>query len=265
MYKKFLLLSKHNAGSAEEFNRLVNYTIDKIQKSNLTADVSVKIRVNNYYSGNDIILSILPENYNYAKVDERIIDKIIDEYLIKGKEVKENRFDCNELVNRFYENFGNYNYFNKQLRLTLRNCGIIDPESLDDYFKVDGFRALAKVLTEMSPQDVIDEIKKSGLRGRGGGGYPTFQKWTNGARAEGKQKYIICNADEGDPGAFMDRSTIEGDPFSVIEGMAIAGYAVGADKGFVYIRAEYPLAIKRLENAIKLANENNLIGKNILG
>ncbi|MBP7653652.1 NADH-quinone oxidoreductase subunit NuoF, partial [Candidatus Dependentiae bacterium] len=217
-----------------------------------------------YYSGNDIILSILPENLNYAKADEKLVDRIIDDYLIKGIEVIENQFECNELVNRFFENFGNYNYFNKQLRLTLRNCGIIDPESLDDYFKVDGFKALAKVLTDMTPQDVIDEIKKSGLRGRGGGGYPTFQKWTNGSRAEGKQKYIICNADEGDPGAFMDRSTIEGDPFSVIEGMAIAGYAVGADKGFVYIRAEYPLAIKRLKNAIKLAKEKKLIGKNIL-
>ncbi|HON57315.1 MAG TPA: NADH-quinone oxidoreductase subunit J/K, partial [bacterium] len=267
MEEKYILLSKNFGYQQSKLNEIVEYTKKKLAEKNLTGKVAVKLRLDNYYINEQILLSILPDKLHYTKVDFKLIDEIIDDYLINGKIVERNRFQCDELLNRFFENFGDYNYFNKQLRLTLRNCGIIDPESIDDYILADGFKALAKMLTKMKPLDVIEEMRKSGLRGRGGGGYPTYIKWTNGHRAKSEtgQKYIICNADEGDPGAFMDRSTIEGDPFSIIEGMAIAGYAVGADKGYVYIRAEYPLAIKRLENAIKLAKENNFLGKNILG
>ncbi len=161
--------------------------------------------------------------------------------------------------------FGKAGFFKSQLRIALRNCGIIDPEDLDDYLNVRGFEALAKVLSGIKSEAVIAEIKKSGLRGRGGAGFGTGLKWELVARERSDQKYVICNADEGDPGAFMDRSIIEGDPFTVLEGMAIAGYAVGSDKGIVYIRAEYPLAIKRLEKAIEAAKKANLLGKDILG
>lgn len=170
-----------------------------------------------------------------------------------------------ELHNRSFEVFGRSKFFASQLRIALRNCGYIDPENLDDYLNVRGFEALAKVLTGMKSEDVIAEIKKAGLRGRGGAGFGSGLKWELVAREKSDQKYVICNADEGDPGAFMDRSIIEGDPFTVLEGMAIAGYAVGSDKGIVYIRAEYPLAITRLEKAIDAARKANLLGHNILG
>ena len=147
----------------------------------------------------------------------------------------------------------------------LRNCGAIDPNVIDEYIARDGYKALEKALFDMTPQDVIDEISKSGLRGRGGAGFPTGKKWSFAAAQPAGQKYMVCNADEGDPGAYMDRSTLEGDPHSVLEAMTIGGYAIGADKGFIYIRAEYPLAIKRLENALKQAREYGLLGNDILG
>ena len=153
----------------------------------------------------------------------------------------------------------------KQYRIALRNCGIINPENIDEYIATDGYQALAKCVLEQSPQDVIDTIKASGLRGRGGGGFPTGTKWQFAKNAVGDIKYVVCNADEGDPGAFMDRSILEGDPHAVVEAMNIAGYAVGAQQGYIYIRAEYPLAVKRLEIAIAQAKEYGLLGKNIFG
>ncbi len=169
------------------------------------------------------------------------------------------------LANRFHPVYGDADFFGRQLRVTLRNCAGIDPESLDEYLVVRGYEAAVKVLTEMSPQNVIDEVTKSGLRGRGGGGFPTGVKWNYAAIQHSDEKYIICNADEGDPGAFMDRSTIEGDPHTILEGMIIGGYAIGAQQGFVYIRAEYPLAIKRLEIAIEAARQAGFLGKSIFG
>jgi NADH:ubiquinone oxidoreductase subunit F (NADH-binding) len=169
------------------------------------------------------------------------------------------------LYNRFFRVFGDVGFFGKQMRITLRNCGIIDPENIDDYLALRGYEALAKVLAEMTPQQVVDEVKRSGLRGRGGAGFPTGLKWELTAREKGTEKYVICNADEGDPGAFMDRSAIEGDPHTVLEGMAIGGYAIGATQGIIYIRAEYPLAIRRLEIAIAQARTHGLLGKGILG
>ncbi|MDD3089942.1 MAG: NADH-quinone oxidoreductase subunit NuoF, partial [Candidatus Omnitrophica bacterium] len=197
-------------------------------------------------------------------VTEGDIAEIMDKHIVGNKPVSRLVIDEDHLYNRFFRVFGDVDFFGKQMRITLRNCGISDPESIDDYLSLRGYEALAKVLAEMKPKDVIAEIKKSGLRGRGGAGFPTGLKWEITAREDSEVKYVICNADEGDPGAFMDRSAIEGDPHTVLEGMIIGGYAIGAKKGIVYIRAEYPLAIKRLEKAIKDARAEGFLGKNIL-
>src|SRR5690606_14537732 len=156
-------------------------------------------------------------------------------------------------------------FYKKQKRVALRHCGVIDPENIDEYIAFDGYKALGKVLTEMKPEEVIDTIKASGLRGRGGAGFPAGLKWEFTAKAEGDKKYVCCNADEGDPGAFMDRSILEGDPHSLLEAMTIAGYAVGADQGYIYVRAEYPIAVRRLSIAIEQAKEYGLLGENIFG
>ncbi|MEW6215837.1 MAG: SLBB domain-containing protein, partial [Nitrospirota bacterium] len=201
--------------------------------------------------------------YGHVKVED--IYEIVTGHLINHQPVARLVIEGDHLYNRFFRVFGDVNFFGRQLRITLRNCGVIDPESIDDYLSVRGYEALAKVLTHMKPADVIAEVKKSGVRGRGGAGFSTGLKWELTAKEENDVKYVICNADEGDPGAFMDRSAIEGDPHTVLEGMIIGGYAIGAQKGFVYIRAEYPLAIKRLEKAIADARREGLLGKNILG
>jgi NADH:ubiquinone oxidoreductase subunit F (NADH-binding)/NAD-dependent dihydropyrimidine dehydrogenase PreA subunit len=201
--------------------------------------------------------------YGSLKPDD--IPNIVEKHLLKDEPVAELTIKEDHLYNRFFRIFGDSKFFGKQMRIALRNCGIIDPESIDDYLSLRGYEAIAKVLTEMSPEDVVEEIKKAGLRGRGGAGFPTALKWGFTAKAEGNPKYVICNADEGDPGAFMDRSAIEGDPHTVVEGMTIGGYAIGAEKGYIYIRAEYPLAIKRIQKAITQARERNLLGDNILG
>ena len=154
-------------------------------------------------------------------------------------------------------------FFKPQMRVALRNCGVIDPENIDEYIAFDGYRALAKAVTEMTPEQVIQEILDSGLRGRGGAGFPTGKKWQFARASQAEHKYFVCNADEGDPGAFMDRSLLEGDPHAILEAMAIGGYAIGADEGWIYVRAEYPIAVKRLEKAIEQAHEYGLLGKNI--
>lgn len=191
----------------------------------------------------------------YGKVTPDKVQRIVDEHLIGGDIVAELAIPEEE-INSF---------LGKQKRIVLRNCGVIDPEAIDDYLAADGYKAIEKALSDMSPQDVIDEITKSGLRGRGGAGFPTGVKWGFARKAPSAQKYIICNADEGDPGAFMDRSVLEGDPHSIIEGMLLAGYAIGASEGYIYCRAEYPLAIQRLEIALAEAREAGFIGEGILG
>ncbi len=208
--------------------------------------------------------------FKYINVNSEKVKEIIREHLIEGsaksaERTEELATDPFMLTDRSRFVFGNVDFFKKQKRITLRNCGIIDPESMEDYLSVRGYEALAKVLTEYAPQQVIAEVSKSGLRGRGGGGFNTGLKWKLVADEQETEKYIICNADEGDPGAFMDRSALEGDPHIVLEGMIIAGYAIGAKKGFVYIRAEYPLAIDRLRKAISDAKQYGLLGNNILG
>ncbi|MCK9554784.1 NADH-quinone oxidoreductase subunit NuoF [bacterium] len=211
------------------------------------------------------ILIVNPGYTIYGHVTEKDIPEIVESHLVKGKPVSRLIIDEDHLYNRFFRVFGDVGFFGKQMRITLRNCGIIDPESIDDYISLRGYEAIAKVLSDMKPEKVIEEVKRSGLRGRGGAGFPTGMKWEFTANQKSDEKYVICNADEGDPGAFMDRSAIEGDPHTVIEGMIIGGYAVGSAKGIVYIRAEYPLAIKRLEKAIKDARDSGFLGENILG
>ena len=210
------------------------------------------------------IVKIMPDNTFYTQVKPEDVEKIINEHIIKGRKVTDLLYLDPENKEHVSDS-KHMGFYRKQLRIALRNCGFINPENIDEYISRDGYEALGKVLGEMTPQQVIDEITKSGLRGRGGAGFPTGVKWGLCAKNQADQKYIICNADEGDPGAFMDRSIMEGDPHSVIEAMAIGGYAIGATKGLVYIRAEYPLAIYRLQVAIAQAREYGLLGTDILG
>lgn len=208
------------------------------------------------------IVIIYPEGSFYAKMTLDRVDEIVEEHLVKGRIVKKYLFEepsNHEAVKSLNE----LDFYKKQKRIALKNCGAINPENINEYIAKDGYMALGKALTEMTPEDVIKVMKDSGLRGRGGGGFPTGMKWSFAAPNQADQKYVICNADEGDPGAFMDRSVLEGDPHSVLEAMAIAGYAIGATKGFIYVRAEYPIAVHRLEIAIKQAREMGLLGKNI--
>jgi len=209
--------------------------------------------------------SVHPDGVIYEKLTAEKAARIVKEHLVGGQTVADLAWQGEHIANRFFPVFGDVHFFGKQLRLTLRNCGVIDPESLDEYLAVRGYEAAAKALQNMTPSDVIDAMKRSGLRGRGGAGFPTGLKWEFAAKEKSPVKYLICNADEGDPGAFMDRSAIEGDPHTILEGMIIGGYAIGATQGFVYIRAEYPLAIKRLEKAIAQAREAGFLGKNIFG
>lgn len=212
------------------------------------------------------IVIVYPEGAFYSMVKKEDVKEIVDEHLIKGRIVKRLLYyDTVEAGTDNVKSLNQVDFYKKQMRIALRNCGVIDPENIEEYIAMDGYTALAKVLTEMTPEQVIDELKRSGLRGRGGGGFPTGLKWEFAKNAPGDKKYVACNADEGDPGAFMDRSILEGDPHSVIEAMAIAGYTIGADQGYIYIRAEYPIAVKRLRIAIEQAREYGLLGKNIFG
>ena len=210
------------------------------------------------------IVVVYPEGTFYTRVQPEDAKTIVEEHLYKGRVVEKLLYRPSEKL----ESVKHYNelpFYSKQHRIALRNCGYINPDNIEEYIARDGYQALAKVLLEMTPDDVINEIKKSGLRGRGGGGFPTGMKWEFCKKSVSDKKYTICNADEGDPGAFMDRSILEGDPHSVLEGMAIGAYAMGADEGYIYCRAEYPLAIKRLKTAIAQAESYGLLGKNILG
>lgn len=215
------------------------------------------------------VVIIYPEGTFYSRVEEKDVAEIVEEHLLKGRLVERLVYkDADEAI---IEEAGktvslnDTNFYKTQKRVALRNCGLIDPENIDEYIAMDGYAALGKVLTEMTPEQVIQCVKDSGLRGRGGGGFPTGLKWSFTAANAADQKYVVCNADEGDPGAFMDRSVLEGDPHCLIEAMTICGYATGATEGYVYVRAEYPIAVKRLQLAIDQAREYGLLGKNIFG
>lgn len=209
------------------------------------------------------IVIIRPEDTFYAQVTPEDCEEIIQTHIIEGKTVE--RLLCQDIDGSKVQKLDDLTFYKKQKRIALQNCGRIDPEQIDEYIAFDGYKALEKVLLEMTPEEVIDTIEKSGLRGRGGAGFPTGKKWALTKVATGKQKYVVCNADEGDPGAFMDRSILEGDPHSVLEAMMIAGYAIGANQGYIYVRAEYPIAVERFEVAIKQAREYGILGKNIFG
>ena len=211
------------------------------------------------------VVVVYPEGAFYSQVQKEDVAEIVTEHLLKGRIVK--RLVYNETIaeDETIKSLNEVPFYKKQMRIALRNCGVINPENVEEYIAFDGYKALATVLTEMQPADVIQVIKDSGLRGRGGGGFPTGLKWDFASKSVNEQKYVCCNADEGDPGAFMDRSILEGDPHSVLEAMAIAGYAIGANQGYIYIRAEYPIAVKRLQIAIDQAKEYGLLGENIFG
>ena len=210
------------------------------------------------------VVIVYPEGTFYSRIRVEDVDEIVSEHLLKGRTVQHLVYK-EKADEEQHATLENIDFYRPQMRLALRNCGVIDPENIDEYIAFDGYKALAKVLTEMKPEEVSQLVLDSGLRGRGGAGFPTGRKWMFAAASKADQKYIICNADEGDPGAFMDRSILEGDPHSVIEAMAIGGYAMGASEGYVYVRAEYPIAVKRLQIAIDQAREYGLLGKNIFG
>ena len=214
------------------------------------------------------VVIVYPEGAFYSRVKVEDVDEIVSEHLIKGRIVQRLLYHGSVAEDHTVKALDDVDFYRKQKRVALRNCGVIDPENIDEYIAFDGYKALQKVLTEMTPEEVIDTISKSGLRGRGGGGFPTGKKWAFAAaqpRGPEYKKYVCCNADEGDPGAFMDRSVLEGDPHAVLEAMAIAGYAIGSDQGYIYVRAEYPIAVKRLEIAIEQAREYGLLGEDIFG
>ena len=208
------------------------------------------------------IVIVYPEGSFYSRVEEKDVKEIVDEHLLKGRIVKRLLYS-ETVVDDTVKSLNDTGFYKKQHRIALRNCGVINPELIDEYIAMDGYQALGKCLTEYTPEQVVQIIKDSGLRGRGGAGFPTGLKWSFAAANKADQKYVCCNADEGDPGAFMDRSVLEGDPHAVLEAMAIAGYAIGATQGYIYVRAEYPIAVKRLQIAIDQAREYGLLGENI--
>ena len=209
------------------------------------------------------IVIIRPEDTFYAGVTPEDCEEIIQTHIIEGNKVE--RLLAKDIDGTKVNSLDELNFYKKQKRIALKNCGVINPEEIDEYIAFDGYKALEKVLKEMSQDDVVKVVSDSGLRGRGGAGFPTGKKWELTKAVEGSQKYVVCNADEGDPGAFMDRSILEGDPHAVLEAMEIAGYTIGANKGFIYVRAEYPIAVKRLKIAIEQAREYGILGENIFG
>ncbi|MGM9974701.1 MAG: NADH-ubiquinone oxidoreductase-F iron-sulfur binding region domain-containing protein [Clostridiaceae bacterium] len=211
------------------------------------------------------IMIVYPEGAFYSHIKVEDVEEIVEEHIVKGRVVKKLLYQETVNEDNTIKSLAHTDFYAKQHRVALRNCGNINPECIDEYIATDGYMALAKVLTEMTPQEVIQVMLDSGLRGRGGAGFPTGRKWAFAAASEADQKYVCCNADEGDPGAFMDRSVLEGDPHAVLEAMAIAGYAIGSTQGYIYVRAEYPIAVQRLKVAIGQAREYGLLGDNILG
>jgi NADH:ubiquinone oxidoreductase subunit F (NADH-binding)/(2Fe-2S) ferredoxin/Pyruvate/2-oxoacid:ferredoxin oxidoreductase delta subunit len=262
-YKQFVLVCSGTGCESARGRELLASLEESVAKHGLAADVQVVKTGCFGFCEKGPIVKILPEETFYVQVTPEDAEEIVAENLVKGRPVK--RLQYNPSESKTNVRLEDIEFYQKQVRIVLRNCGVIDPDSIDEYIARDGYVALEKVLFEMTPDDVIEELKTSGLRGRGGAGFPTWRKWLFTKGTPSDEKFIMCNADEGDPGAYMDRSTLEGDPHSVLEAMAIAGYTVGSSTGVIYIRAEYPLAISRLENAIAQAKEYGLLGENILG
>ena len=264
MYRSHVLVCGGTGCTSSGSERIISALEHEIQDNGLSEEVKV-IKTGCFgLCALGPIMIVYPEGAFYSMVKPEDIPEIVSEHLLKGRIVT--RLLYQETVQEdTVKSLNHTQFYAKQKRVALKNCGVIDPENINEYIGMDGYMALGKVLTEMTPDQVIQTIKDSGLRGRGGGGFPTGVKWSFAAAQPAGQKYVCCNADEGDPGAFMDRSVLEGDPHVVLEAMAIAGYAIGANQGYIYVRAEYPIAVKRLEIAIGQARENGLLGKNILG
>lgn len=261
-FRMHLLVCGGTGCTASDSLKLVRMLKESIKKHEITNEVEVVVTGCFGFCEKGPILKVYPDNVFYITVKPEDAEEIITEHVIKGRKV-ERLLYVEPNTKKRLEGQKSIPFYKKQIRIALRNCGFINPEDINEYIAADGYQALAKCLTEMSPAEVIDTVVQSGLRGRGGGGYPTGLKWKYTRQNQSDEKYIICNADEGDPGAFMDRSILEGDPHSVLEAMAIAGYAIGAQYGYIYIRAEYPLAINRLEIAIKQARKLGLLGEDI--
>ncbi len=262
-YKHYILVCGGTACESNKGIALIDALKKEIEDNGLIRDVQVVRTGCLGFCEKGPIVKILPEDTFYVEVTPADAVDIVQEHIIKGRPVE--RLLYNKDLSKTHVGVEGIDFYQKQFRIVLRNCGVIDPDKIDEYIARDGYKALEKVLFEMEPKDVIEVLNISGLRGRGGAGFPTGRKWMFAAMQPEGQKYMVCNADEGDPGAYMDRSTLEGDPHSILEAMTIGGYAIGASKGFIYIRAEYPLAIKRLENAIQQATDYGLLGDNILG
>ena len=265
MYRSHVLVCGGTGCTSSGSQKIINKLQEEINSNGLHDEVQVVKTGCFGLCALGPIMIVYPEGTFYSMVTEEDIPEIVSEHLLKGRIVSRLVYD-ETISDNGIKSLNDTNFYKKQQRVALKNCGVINPECIDEYIGVDGYTALGKVLTEMTPDDVIKCILDSGLRGRGGGGFPTGRKWQLAKDlVKGGQKYVCCNADEGDPGAFMDRSVLEGDPHVVLEAMAIAGYAIGASQGYIYVRAEYPIAVKRLEIAIKQAREYGLLGNNIFG
>ena len=262
--KNYILVCGGTACESSKAEEIYQALIAQAEKQGVASDVQIVKTGCFGFCEKGPIVKVLPEEAFYVTVQPEDAEEIIAETIVKGRMVKRLLYVDEETKGKDFD-MDDIKFYQKQYRIVLRNCGLIDPEKIDEYIARDGYKALEKALFEMSPEDVIEEMKTSGLRGRGGAGFPTWLKWNFTKQVKSDQKFIVCNADEGDPGAYMDRSTLEGDPHSVLEAMTIAGYTVGASKGIIYIRAEYPLAIDRLETAMAQSREYGLLGHDILG
>jgi NADP-reducing hydrogenase subunit HndC len=263
-YTMHILVCAGTGCKASQSELIKTNFINRLNEYGLTDEIQVILTGCFGFCEKGPIVKILPDNTFYTQVSPEDVAEIVDEHVIKGRKVSRLLYKDPETKENIGDTKG-MDFYKKQIRIALRNCGFINPESIEEYIGRDGYAALGACLCEKTPDEVIKSIKDSGLRGRGGGGFPTGLKWELTRKSVSDQKYVVCNADEGDPGAFMDRSILEGDPHSVLEAMAICGYCIGADKGLVYIRAEYPLAIERLKTAISQAREYGMLGNDILG
>ncbi len=264
MYKMQLLVCGGTGCRASASATIVEKLNESLKAHQLTEEAQVVTTGCFGFCEKGPIVKVIPDNTFYTQVKPEDAEEIVAEHILKGRKVSRLLYENPENQEHITDS-RHMGFYQKQMRIALRNCGVIDPENIDEYIARDGYSALAQVITDLTPEQTIDMVKQSGLRGRGGAGFPTGLKWEITSKFSSDQKYVVCNADEGDPGAFMDRSILEGDPNSIIEAMAICGYCIGATKGLVYIRAEYPLAIKRLEIAIAQAREYGLLGDNIFG